>query len=141
LPLVDPRFPSIRQRYDVMLTPHRHAGWWRECVLGPVEAVEYRLQEQKTGRAVARAVVWDMGTFAPLWNQAPVGLIELFVLPELRRQGLARYLLAQALRHLRDQPFHLFEAQSPLDDPAGVGLLRSLDFQEVEIGRGYEKTA
>jgi ribosomal protein S18 acetylase RimI-like enzyme len=135
----DPRFPAIRQKYDIIAAPYHHAGWWRECVLGPIEAVDYRLQEKGTDRAVASCVLWDMETFGPLWGQSCVGMIDLVVEPAFRRQGLARYLLAQILRHLREQPFQVFEAQALLDNTAALGLLQGLGFQQVDVGQRFRR--
>jgi GNAT superfamily N-acetyltransferase len=135
----DPRFAAIRQKYDIIAAPYHGAGWWRESVLGPVEAVEYRLQEKGSEKVAARSILWDMETFVAQWGQSCVGLIDLVVEPSLRRQGLARYLLAQVLRHLRDQPFQLFEAQALLDDTAMLGLLTGLGFQQVETGQRFRR--
>jgi ribosomal protein S18 acetylase RimI-like enzyme len=135
----DPRFATIRQSYDVIATAYHGAGWWRECVMGPIEAVEYRVQQKQQGAVVARCVLWDMEPFAPVWGESCVGMLELTVLPEHRRQGLAKYLLSQILRHLRDQPFHLFEAMADPNDAAAMGLLRGLEFQQVEVGHAYRR--
>jgi GNAT superfamily N-acetyltransferase len=135
----DPRFGSIRQQFDVVASPYHGAGWWRECVLGPIEAVEYRLQLKPQGQAVARCVLWDMETFQQLWGQACVGMFELFVRPEFRRRGLAKYLLAQILRYLHDQPFHLFEGMADLSDPAALGLLQGLEFEQVDVGHCFRR--
>jgi GNAT superfamily N-acetyltransferase len=135
----DPRFPTIRQKYDVIASPYHGAGWWRECTYGPIEAVEYRVQGKQQGPVVARCVLWDMETFAQSWGEACVGMLELTVEPEHRRQGLAKYLLSQILRHLRDQPFHLFEAMADPDDAAARGLLQGLEFQQVDVGQCYRR--
>jgi ribosomal protein S18 acetylase RimI-like enzyme len=135
----DPRFGPIRQQFDVVASPYHKAGWWRECVMGPIEAVEYRLQMKPQGQVVARCVLWDMETFQQLWGQACVGMLELYVLPEFRRRGLAKYLLAQILRYLRDQPFHLFEAMADLSDPAALGLLQGLEFEQVDVGYCFRR--
>jgi ribosomal protein S18 acetylase RimI-like enzyme len=137
----DPRFNLIRQRCDIIAAPYHQAGWWREAVLGPVEAVEYRLQEKQGGKALAQCVLWDMEPFRPSWGDACVGMIDLVVDPAYRRQGLARYLLSQVLRHLRDQPFGLFEALARLDDPATLGLLQGLEFEQVDVGHCYRLTS
>src|SRR5262249_27575923 len=119
----DPRFGAIRQRCDIVASPYSHAGWWREGVLGPIDAVEYRLQEKPGDQFIARTVLWDMETFAQAWGLSCVGMIDLEVRPSFRRQGMARYLLTQVLRHLKQQPFQVFEAQAGLDDKPLLGLL------------------
>lgn len=135
----DPRFTRLRGQYDILAGPLRRAGWWRECVLGPVEAVEYRLQDKQTGVMAARTVLWDMDTFGTYWGESCVGQFEMTVEPALRRQGLAKYLLLGVLQHLRERSFHRFEALADLDDAAGVGLLTGLGFQHVDTGTSYGK--
>ena len=137
----DPRFAGLRARYEIVAAPYTHAGWWRECVLGPIEAVVYRLEDKRTRRTDAEAILWDMELYTPAWGVACVGLVDLVVAQEQRQQGLAKYLLSQVLRHLRDQPFHLFEARVDLDNDAAMALLRSLQFDQVEVGHGYRREA
>jgi ribosomal protein S18 acetylase RimI-like enzyme len=135
----DPRFTALRQKYDIVATAYQDAGWWRECVLGPIDAYDYRLQEKGSEVAVARCILWDMETFQTLWGQSCVGMIDVEVEPGVRRQGLARYLLAQVMRHLRDQPFQLFEAHVPLDNAAALGLVQGLGMQQVETGLRFSR--
>lgn len=135
----DPRFVVLRQHFDIIAGPFKRAGWWRECVLGPVEAVEYRLQHKSTGYCPARVVLWDMDTFCLHWGESCVGLVEMEVAPPSRRQGMAKYLLVSILRHLRERSFHLFEAQADLDNEAGLGLLQLLEFQQVDVGHSLVK--
>jgi ribosomal protein S18 acetylase RimI-like enzyme len=135
----DPRFAALRQGYDILAVPYRAAGWWRECVLGPIEAVEYRLQEGPSAAPAARAVLWDMETFSQGWGQPCVGLLEVEVAPAHRRQGMARYLLTQVMRHLRQQPFEVMEAQADLDNPAALALLQTLGFHQVDAGACFRR--
>jgi GNAT superfamily N-acetyltransferase len=137
----DVRFQNIRQKYDIIAAAYSKAGWWKECVLGPIEAVAYRLEDKDTKETVAQALLWDMDTYYQCWSAAGVGLISLEVPADRRRQGLAKYLLAQILRHLRDQPFNLFEARANLDDEAMLGLLKGLQFVQVDIGHCFKREA
>jgi ribosomal protein S18 acetylase RimI-like enzyme len=137
----DPRFNAHVQRYDIVVAPFSRAGWWRECVLGPIEAFEYRLQEKNSATHIARTILWDMGTFSPLWGESTVGMIDLEVAATHRRQGLAKYLLTQVLRHLRQHPIKHFETQSELNNDPFLALLRGLGFQHVETGHCYRRTA
>jgi ribosomal protein S18 acetylase RimI-like enzyme len=137
----DPRTQTIRQSFDIVAMPYGHAGWWRECVLGPIEAVVYQLQEKPGQHAIGQAILWDMDPFSQMWGETCVGLIDIEVVPGFRRQGLGRYLLSQVLRHLRQQTFHLFEARADLGNEPLLNLLRSMGFQQVETGRCYRRTA
>jgi len=135
----DPRFQTLRQQYDIIAAPHHGAGWYREAVLGPVEVVEYRLQDKKTSEVTAKALLWVMELFSHGWQEACVGMLGLEVQPAHRRRGHAKYLLGQTLRHLREQPFDLFEAVIEQDNSAGLGLLRQLEFEQVEVAHGFRR--
>jgi ribosomal protein S18 acetylase RimI-like enzyme len=133
----DARFPAHRNRYEIHAGPYHGATWWQESVLGPIELHEYRLAEKSTGKVVARATVWEMETYRSRWNEHAIGITDLQVIPELRRQGLAKFLLAQALRHLQEQFFTLIEMQVPADNPAALGLVKGMGFAQVDVGHLY----
>jgi ribosomal protein S18 acetylase RimI-like enzyme len=135
--VADGRFPAHRQRYQIEAGLATGLTWWQECVLGPVELHEYVLTDRSTGQTAARATLWEMDTYNRPWNQHAVGIVGLEVLPALRRQGLARFLLAQMLRHFHEQFFTLVEAHAPGGDEAAVNLLRGLGFEQVDTGRSY----
>jgi ribosomal protein S18 acetylase RimI-like enzyme len=135
----DPRFLGHRQHYEILATPHHAGSWWEESVLGPVDLVEYRLQEKGTGRVAARATLWEMDTFNQYWGENGVGIVDLDVAPDLRRQGLAKFLLSQVLRHLHEQFFSLVEVHAPEANEPAVNLLRGLGFQHVDTGRLFAR--
>jgi len=138
--VADARFPALRRRFDArVLARHGTFSWWEEDVLGPVELLEFALEERSSGRAVARALVWEMEGFAQRWGQAAVGLYRLEVEPEWRRQGLARYLLAQAFLYLQDQFYAVVEAQVSPDDEAALRLFQGLGFTQVDVGHRYRR--
>jgi ribosomal protein S18 acetylase RimI-like enzyme len=80
-----------------------------------------------------------MEDFGRSWNETPIGLIELEVRQELRRQGLARFLLAQTFRYLQDQFYSLMEVQVPVENAAALALFRGLGFQATDTGHSYRK--
>jgi ribosomal protein S18 acetylase RimI-like enzyme len=138
--VVDGRFAALRRRFELRVAPRRGtAGWWREAVLGPLELIDFHLEEKVTGQEVARASVWDMEGFSRCWNEPTLGLVEVEVRPELRRQGVAKFLLAQLFRYVQDQYFTLIEAQVRETDETTARLFRSVGFAQVDTARAYEK--
>jgi ribosomal protein S18 acetylase RimI-like enzyme len=137
--VADARFPACRQRYELLAGPYRGATWWEECVAGPLELHEFCLQDRATGEKAARVVVWEMETFSRVPGVHSVGVVALDVVPPLRRQGLARFLLAQLLRHLIEQFFSMIEAHTAADDEAAMSLLRGLGFTQVDAGHQYRR--
>lgn len=136
--VIDGRFPALRRRFEVKQLPRRGtAGWYQECVRGPLEIEGFRLEEKGTGRVVGRALVWEMDSFSPRWNEHPVGILHVEIEEDLRRQGLARLLLGNLLRCYHDQYFTLVEAQVREHDAPALGLFRGLGFQQVDAGHLY----
>ena len=135
--VADGRFAALRPRYEIHAAPRRGLTRWDEAVTGPVELHEYRLLDRTGGRTAARATLWEMETYGPRWNEHAVGLVETDVAPELRRKGLARFLLAQLLRHLHEQFFTLAEVHVDEGDAASEGLFRGLGFEPADAGRVY----
>ncbi len=136
--VADGRFAELRRRYELRVESRSGVrSWWDESVLGPIELHDFLLEEKTTGRRVARASVWEMGGFGYRWNESVVGLVEVEVLPELRRGGLARFLLAQTFRYLQDQYFTLVEAQLPHEDAVASALFRGVGFQAVDSSHVY----
>jgi ribosomal protein S18 acetylase RimI-like enzyme len=134
--VADARFAAFRTQFEVHAGPLPVQTWCRESVLGPLEAVEFRLVDRTRGGAtVARTVLWEMETFRPRWDDHAVGVLSVEVQPDLRRRGLAKFLLTQILRHLQEQYFSLVEMQVLEGDAAGRGLAGQLGFQPVDAGR------
>jgi ribosomal protein S18 acetylase RimI-like enzyme len=139
LTLADGRFAAHRLRYEIHASPFQGTTWWQECILGPIELHEYRLQDKLTGRTAARALMWEMETYTGRWGEHAIGISDIVVPAELRRQGLARFLLAQVLRYLQDQFFTVVEIQTRADNEAAISLMRGLGFEQVDSGHIYRK--
>jgi ribosomal protein S18 acetylase RimI-like enzyme len=140
--IVDGRFAGLRRQYEVRVTPRSQLGtWWQECTQGPLEVMEFRLEEPGTNKPVARAEVWEMEAFSWRWGVPVVGVMDVAVREELRRQGLAKFLLASMLRYLQEQYFGLVEVQTVERNQIGVKLFRGLGFEQVDFGRLYRRSA
>jgi ribosomal protein S18 acetylase RimI-like enzyme len=109
--------------------------WWQECVRGPVELAEFRLEEKGTGTPAGRCTVWEMETFSQRWNEHAIGLVDVEIRQDLRRQGLARFLLGLVLRHFHDQYFTLAEMQVNGHNEPAARLLQGLGFTQVDSGQ------
>lgn len=138
--IVDGRFAGLRRWCEVKIMPRSGVGtWWQECVLGPVETAEFRVDEKGTGKPMAWASVWEMDGYSWKWNQPSVGVLHVEVRQDLRRQGLAKFLMTQLLRYLQEQFFAVIEIHLSPEDSAGLKLAQTLGFQQVDKGSRYEK--
>jgi len=138
--VVDARFANLRNRFDIRAQARgRPASWWQAAILGPLEMLEFAVEDKTTHEIAGRVSVWEMEGFSHRWNESALGLVDVEVQEGMRRQGLAKYLLSQALRYLRDQYFTLAELQVPESNEAGRRLCQSLGFKQVDTGRMYRK--
>lgn len=136
----DPRFLGLRQQYDVVVSQVSGiSSWWQECVLGPLELIEFRLDERPTGKAAARCRVWEMEGFSIRWNLPAVGITQIEVREDLRRRGLAKFLLTKILGYLQEQYFGVAEVHTHPSNEAATRLLGVLGFDQVDSGRSYRK--
>ncbi|HKB05856.1 MAG TPA: GNAT family N-acetyltransferase, partial [Gemmataceae bacterium] len=141
LNIVDSRFGLLRKRYESQALPQARLGsWWRECVFGPLEPSEFRLDDKSTGQTAAKALFWEMTDYGWRWGAPPAGVLDVLVRNDLRRQGLGKFLLAQLLRHLQEQYFAVVEVQVPAEDETAARLFRALGFMQVDVGVSYKKT-
>jgi ribosomal protein S18 acetylase RimI-like enzyme len=140
LNIVDSRFGPLRRKYEPQALPQARLGsWWRECVIGPLEPHEFRLDDRATGQMAARALYWEMTDYGWRWGAPAAGILDVQVRNDLRRQGLGKYLLSQLLRHLQEQYFAVAELQVPEEEEAAAKMFRSLGFVQVDVGVGYKK--
>jgi ribosomal protein S18 acetylase RimI-like enzyme len=138
--VADGRFANVRRRFEVRVVPRVGVrSWWQECVLGFVEPLEFRLDETQTGQVAARAEVWEMEGFSWRWGLPAVGIIDLSVHPDFRRQGLAKFLMTHILRYLQDQYFGIVEIQTMQRNQPAVNLFRAVEFEQVDFGRVYRR--
>jgi ribosomal protein S18 acetylase RimI-like enzyme len=142
LNIVDARFGPLKRRYEPQALPQARLGsWWRECVFGPLEPSEFRLDDKSTGQTAAKALFWEMTDYGWRWGAPPAGIIDVLVRNDLRRQGLGKFLLAQMLKHLQEQYFAVAEVHIPAEDETAAKLFRSLGFVQVDEGVSYVKSA
>jgi ribosomal protein S18 acetylase RimI-like enzyme len=137
----DSRFAELRNRYDIRAQARgRLSTWWQAAVLGPMEMLEFSVEEKTTHEVLGRVSVWEMEGFSHRWNESVLGLVDAEIREDMRRKGLGKYLFSQALRYLRDQYFTLAEVQVSEQSEAGRKLCQSLGFKQVDTGRMYRKS-
>lgn len=138
---VDPRFLSLRRRYDTQLNPAPViSSWWQECVMGCFEPVEFRLMDKLSGIPAARVLAWEMSSGRQAGMLA-AGILDIQVRPEVRRQGLAKFLLNQMIRYVMEQNFKLMEVHVPEANAPARGLFNLLGFSQVDTGATYRRNA
>jgi ribosomal protein S18 acetylase RimI-like enzyme len=136
----DARFLAVRRRFELLAQPRKGAAtWWQESVLGPIELYDVLLRDRTGGEVVASAAAWEMLGFCREATGPAFGIIDLQVREDLRRQGLAKFLLVHLLRYVQEQFFALVEVQVHDPNEPAIRLYRGLGFEQVDAGRVYRK--
>jgi ribosomal protein S18 acetylase RimI-like enzyme len=140
LRLCDPRLPSLRPRYDVVVgSPRKLGGWWEECTFGCLEPIEMALEDKATKAVAGRILFWEMETFAQQWGKPTIGILRFEIHPDLRGQGLGKLLLTTLIKQMKEQFFELVEVQVSESNLVTLGLCRQLNFETVDRGQAFVK--
>lgn len=115
------------------------APWW-VTRLGQLETLRFQEVPRRDPKVVAELTCVGLETYTHTWKVRAAGLFDLFVPLELRRKGYAKTLLLDVCRRLREEQVDLVEMQASETNPAGIGLLKSTGFKQVDTGVAYSKT-
>lgn len=132
--VVDRQQMQIRRRFTVEANldpPIDH--WWHACTIGNSMQTRFVLNE-RNGDLAGHATFWDMEPLASNWGVHAMGLSRLHVNEELRRQGLATFLVGESLRQLQANGITIAEVQINSDDEAAIALFQKLDFTLIDEG-------
>jgi ribosomal protein S18 acetylase RimI-like enzyme len=82
-----------------------------------------------------------MEPLASSWGVQAVGMVELITAENLRRQGLATFLVGEALRQLHAYGISRCQVQAMESNSAALGLYNKLGFEAIEQGVVLRKDA
>lgn len=100
-----------------------------EAELGHEFALPWVLKNPSSGELVAFSLAWSVAD--------ELQLIDMASHPEHRRQGHARALLSELLRHAQSERKRLLLLEVRQSNEAAIGLYRSLGFTTTGVRRGY----
>jgi ribosomal protein S18 acetylase RimI-like enzyme len=132
---VDRRVMQVRRNYRLEATFDPPAlNWWEACTYGGADRTRFVLRPLRETQVAASATFWDMEPLASSWGMHAVGLVELTTLAPLRRQGLAMFLVGEALRQLHAHGVARCQVQAMASNAAALALYRKLGFVEIDQG-------
>jgi ribosomal protein S18 acetylase RimI-like enzyme len=132
------RLVTVRRKMELRVGPEpaRPNRWWLTR-FGRLDSVRFLLCPKPGGAAVAGVTVVGLDLYVKKWNARAVGLMDVFVPEEERRNGYAQTLLLEVCRRLREELVTRVEIHIPDTNEAGASLLRSCAFEEVDRGVVY----
>jgi ribosomal protein S18 acetylase RimI-like enzyme len=113
--------------------------WWEACTLGEFECVEYQLLDRALGKQLASATLRGIAHTASHPGVRASGLVDVQVAPQALHQGLATFLISEALKELQQQGIGIVEAQTMHRNTAAIGLYHKLGFARIDSGAVYRK--
>jgi ribosomal protein S18 acetylase RimI-like enzyme len=136
----DPRFVGYRQRFELCEDAASRLGtWWQYSLFNAAEPRVFSLLDKCDNQYAAQATVWEMEGFSFRWNVPAVGISDWFVRPDLQRQAIGKYLLTQVLRRTMEELLEVVELHIPSDNQPASKVCQALGFEQVDIGRMYQK--
>ena len=109
-------------------------SWWEAVTLGDVERTRFELTRSADGILLASVNFWNMEPLASSWGIRAAGMMELDVVAEERRAGIATCLLGEAFRCLKAEGVTQVEAQTMIQNKPAQALYESFGFQQVDEG-------
>jgi ribosomal protein S18 acetylase RimI-like enzyme len=139
-PVVDRQQMQIR-RHTIIQTSidPPTSTWWEACLFEPLERVKCLLLPREGGAPLASVYFWNMETMLGTWGVRALGVVDLVVGIEGKRQGNGTYLLGEALRQFHAQGLALAEVHVGDDNGPALALFEKLGFNEVDQAIDYRK--
>ncbi len=130
---------AIRRKtvMHVIDEPERRS-WWEAATTTGVALRRYELRN-KERELLGSATFWDMQPLSQSWGVVAAGLLHVDIEGPRRRQGLAQYLVAEAMHDLTEEGVALVEGHTTDANVAAAKLLEKLGFTHVERGTIFEK--
>jgi ribosomal protein S18 acetylase RimI-like enzyme len=139
--IVDREQMALRRRYQInAVADPMETSWWESCTLGMAERDRFSVYDKANQNVCGSVQFWDMQPLASSYGVMARGMHDLNVPEEMRRGGIATFLVGESLRHLMQQGVGLVEAQTLESDQPAIGVFRKLGFEEVGRGLLMSKT-
>lgn len=136
----DPRLLLLRRKVAVVMADQLStASWWWLTRQGRVDAFVCALEPKSGGPILGSMTVWGMELMSRDRKIRTVGIRDIEIRSSERRKGLAKMLLIDSMKLLRDQRVECVEVAISDADTPMKQLLVSLGFVAVDRGLVLQK--
>ncbi|MEZ6130860.1 MAG: GNAT family N-acetyltransferase [Planctomycetaceae bacterium] len=138
---VSSRLIRHRRRLNLVITDRvGDLSWWWQVRFGQLDALKFQLQERHDRSVVARGQIVGLDVYVPKWGVRAVGIRDVFVPEEHRRNRYGLSLVLEICRRLREQSVQLIEAQIDQHNDAALELFRAAMFDQVQELVTFQRT-
>jgi len=114
--------------------------WWEAATTTGLALRRYVLRNQAE-ELLGTATFWDMQPLSAAWGVSAAGLMHVDIEGPRRRQGLASYLVAEALHDLASEGVSMVETHVSESNAPALSLFGKLGFQPADHGTVFRKQA
>ena len=139
---INMRYIQNRRKYQLKLQvrPLPYSMWWATRV-GRLDAISAVLEPKSGGEPVAQAECYMLELYMQKWGSRAVGINEIFVPEELRRQGFGQTLLLELSARMKRELVDIIDVSVPEDNEPATKLIEASSFERVDTGVVYGRTA
>jgi GNAT superfamily N-acetyltransferase len=112
--------------------------WWEAATTTGIALRRYELRNHSE-EVLGSASLWDMQPLSSAWGVTAAGLLHIDIEGPRRRQGLAKYVVAEAMHDLAAEGVSLMETHVATSNTAALALFESLGFETAEFGTVFRK--
>ena len=113
-------------------------SWWEAATTTGIALRRYELRNAAE-ELLGSGTFWDMQPIASAWGVAAAGLLHVDIEGARRRQGLASYLVAEAMHDLAQEGVTLVETQVVETNAPAVNLFEKLGFTVADRGTLFSR--
>ena len=126
---------TLRRQFQIKaIADPLETTWWESCTFSLAERDRFTVFHKTKREYVGSVSFWDMQPLASQFGESCRGMYDLSVNAELRRGGMATFLVGEALRHLMQQGIGRVEVQVRQSDAPSLGVFKKLGFEPVAQG-------
>ena len=127
---------SVRRNYLINAsTDPLEESWWESCTLGGTDRERFTAIAKRSKVIAGTVSYWDMQPMSSARSEKARGLYNLSIKEDIRRGGIATYLVGESLKHLAKSEISLVEAQTRQSDAASRALFEKLGFEETSTAK------
>jgi ribosomal protein S18 acetylase RimI-like enzyme len=126
---------DLRRRMQLAVTDRLPDRSWRNAIrYGNLDYIRFLLQPKNGESPVAGVTIIGLDFYLPKWNRRVVGMTDVFVVDDHRKQSVGQTLITEVCKRLKDELITGAEAHVRALDEAGNKLLKSAGFYQVDTG-------
>ena len=133
--VIDREQMGLRRQFQIKaIADPIETSWWESCTFGMAERDRFNVWRKQDRECSGGVSFWDIQPLASEWGVTCRGMYDLEVAPELRRKGMATFLVGESMRHLMLQGIGRVQVQVRESDVPSLGVFRKLGFEPITQG-------